>query len=189
MGFRVQIEADYLAEVLSNIHPDGKPSGGKAVLAFLAGLEGYALSIRNPDDRCASLEDVDNWYRYVELQTGLSFFPTCQSLLDCMWGDGGDPMVYREDEYAFYVHRCDGHPSMTEAQFVSMVRDYDKHWQSIADVIAGVQLLLKMFEDDRIESLEGFYVAEDTIPDFEALEANLLFLARRKNESVRLNFR
>jgi len=185
MGFKVQIEADYRSEILQNIHPHGKPSGGKAILAFLTGLSGYTTPFEEPN-----LMYVDKWYQNAEVITKQSFFPICHPILDCMWGDGGDATEYEIYDYHFYLQRHQlTATNFSEADFQEWIRLDRKRWESISDVIKGVQLLLKMFSNHQVEALEGFYAPTDTIPDFEALEHNLKLLDSRGNTTVRLNFR
>jgi hypothetical protein len=106
-----------------------------------------------------------------------------------MWGDGGDPTEYREDEYEFFRKRAPAvGDDFTEEMFVTMVRQSGEQWKPIGEVMRGVQLLLTVFEESTSEPLEGFYEPKDTIADFEALVANLELLAKRGNEVVRLNF-
>ena len=67
-----------------------------------------------------------------------------------------------------------------------MVEDAPKYWKPIGEVVRGVEMLLDLFKSKRIKSLSGFYEPENTIPDFEALYANLELLAKRGNKVVRL---
>lgn len=181
MGFQVRIEADYGSEILSNY-----PSGGKAVEAFLMGLSGYDLTLttgnRNSDP---TLDKLDDWYRELERSTGVSLFPACRALVDCQWGDGGDHYDYRPDEYDLFLKR---NPEFSEEQFQGYIDAHNKTWQPIGEVIKGVRLLVEVFTHNEIAPLEGFYVPEDSIPDFQALLANLELLANRKAQVVRLNF-
>jgi hypothetical protein len=183
MGFTVQIQADYGSEILSNY-----PMGGKAVFAFLMGLQTYCtwdddgpLSQNIPGQR-----QIHAWYAGLDAVMGGNLCATCQAFLDSMWGDGGDSTEYREDEYDFYVKR--GGSTITEAQFLDMVRRYEEHWQPIDDVLGGVRALLHAFANPQVGTLESFYVPEDSLPDFEALATNLAWLADRGNDVVRLNF-
>jgi hypothetical protein len=176
MGFTVSIESDNGAEILSNY-----PSGGKAVFAFLSGLQAYSLL----DDK----DKVAIWYKALEKQSGEKFSVKCRELLDCMWGDGGDTTVYGEDEWEVYKLRYPNIESMmNEESFKEMITQYWKAFQPTEKVRDGVQFLLQLFKDKEPEPLEGFYEKEDTIPDFEALVANLDLLIQRKSKDVRLNF-
>jgi hypothetical protein len=187
MVFWLQIQADHGSEMLQNIYPDGKRTGGNAVLAFLVGLETYSTWNETKQDSYPELKAVVTWCRKLEILASASIFPICRALLDCDWSDCGDPTRWREDEYEFYKHRM-GDNLTTEEQFLAMVRDYDKHWQPIDKVMQGVRLLLDMFNRVNIEPLEGFYVPEDTIPDFEAFYYNLELLKKRGCQDIRLNF-
>lgn len=189
MGFSVQIEADRGSEVLQNLHPDGKLTGGNAVFAFLMGLLNYCSWKRDGADIYPGLEPVIEWYQQLDDTLSEPLCGLCDALMDCMWGDGGDSTTYYEDEYEFYKKRHLGVPSITEEQFRMMVREGDEHWKPIEDVLRGVQQLLNAFKSVTIKPLEGFYEPENTIPDFEALLWNLELLAKRGNEVVRLNIR
>jgi hypothetical protein len=106
-----------------------------------------------------------------------------------MWGDGGDPTEYREDEFEFFrKRRPAGGDDLSEDMFQTMVRQSAEWWKPIDEVMRGVRLLIEVFESTEIEALEGFFEPDDTIPDLEALMANLDFLAKRENKVVRLNF-
>lgn len=185
MGFRLQIQADYGNEALRNLHPDKRYGSGKAILAFLTGLSGYAHEITNPDYK--PTDPIDTWFQELEWLSELTFMPTCSSLLGAMWADGGDPTEFQEHEYKFYLQRV-GQGALPEDEFKVMVRGYPNHWQPIQAVREGVQLLLQMFSTPQIKPLEGFFDVEYTPPDFEALELNLKFLQERGNTVVRLNF-
>lgn len=189
MGFRLQIQAEHGSEMLMNLHPEDKPSGGKAVLAFLIGLHNHCDGLEI-DEEDPIMQAIAEWYRKLEQLAGGSFCPTCRALLDCMWADGGDPTEYREDEYEFYRKRCPGvGDDFTEEDFQRRVRDSGERWKPISEVIAGVQLFLGVFERSDLETLDGFYEPEYTKSDFEALLANLELLAKRGNTVVRLNFK
>jgi hypothetical protein len=189
MGFKVQIQADYGSEMLLNVYPRSKSAGGKAVLAFLGGLQTYCDWAEDDAQKYPELKAVVEWYRLLEQSAEVSFCPICQALLDCMWGDGGDPTEYREDEYEFFRKRSPAvGDDFTEEKFKSWVRQSKERWKPIDDVMRGVQLLLEMFKNSTAQALEGFYEPEDTIPDFEALSANLDWLSMRGREVVRLNF-
>lgn len=188
MGFSLLIQTGYGGEALINRHPEGKPAGGGAVFEFLGGLQTLCDWTDN-NSGYPDLKSVVEWYRKLERSAGVSFFPACQTLLDCIWGDGGDLTEYREDEYEFFKKRNTGvGDEFTEEMFQRMVRHSRESWKPIGDVIGGVRLLLNVFEHSKIEPLEGFYDPEYTKPDFEALLANLELLAERGNKAVRLNF-
>lgn len=188
MGFSLQIQAEYGGEILMNLHPEGKPSGGKAVFAFLSGLYNHCEGMWDEEDD-PLMRTIYEWYRGLEQSAGASFCPTCRALLDCMWGDGGDPTEYREDEYEYYRKRCPNiGDSFTKEMFQEMLRQSRERWKPIGEVIRGVQWLVDLFERSKLEPLEGFYEPGDTKPDFEALLANLRLLAKRGNTVVRLNF-
>ncbi|HEX2620741.1 MAG TPA: hypothetical protein VHL11_11345 [Phototrophicaceae bacterium] len=190
MGFGLTVEADWCREVLSNVHPDGKGTGGNAVFAFLGGLSLYCDWDIEKDQHRTNLLSVYEAFRQIDQAVTETLCETVQPLLDCMWGDGGDSTVYHEDEYEFFIHRSSGSGlTITLEEFQAMVRSYDKYWQPIESVIRGVQILLKIFRQISPEPLEGFYLPEETIPDFEALLINLNLLAERGNQKVRLNFR
>jgi hypothetical protein len=181
MGFQIQIEADHGSVILTNY-----PSGGKAVLAFLMGLNGYADSLESVDYyQQSGLEEVGAWYQALEQSAGVPFFPTCRAVIDCMWGDGSDHYSYREDDYDLYSRHG---ASLTDEQFRLWVQQSETRWQPVGRVIEIVHLLLDVFERTSAEPLEGFYEPEDTIRDFEALLGNLELLASRKAQVVRLNF-
>jgi hypothetical protein len=188
MGFSVQIQAEYGAETLQNIHPDGRFTGGKAILAFLMGLHNYCNSFKAGQEIYPGLEGVIEWYQQLDTYLSESLCTSCNSLLDCMWGNGGDSTEYSENEYEFYKKRTAPGLEITEEQFHFMVHDSRQHWKPIEEVITGVQVLLNLFKSQSLEELEGFYDRQYTIPDFEALLANLEFLAKRHNHVVRLNF-
>jgi hypothetical protein len=176
MGFTVKIESDGGSEILQNY-----PTGGKAVFAFLSGLQAYNLL----DDN----DKVARWYEALEKQSGEKFSVKFRELLDCMWGDGGDSTVYREDEWEIYKLRNPNIESMmTEETFKKMVVQYWQAFQSTEKVRDEVQFLLELFKNAQPEALEGFYVSEDSIPDFEALLTNLDLLISRGSQDVRLNF-
>jgi hypothetical protein len=184
MGISMVIEADMGAEKLTNRHPDpNKYWGGQAVFYFLMGLDNYCAW---KSGRSTHLEQIDNWYRALEQASDFSLCQTCKSLVDCRWGDGGDSTVYSADEYEWYKKRHGD--STTEEQFNAMVLDWYESWKPIDEVLNGVQSLLRLFRQVSPQPLEGFYHPTTTIPDFEALAANLQLLASRGNETVRLNF-
>jgi hypothetical protein len=186
MGVDVSIEAGFGAEKLINIHPDGRITGGKAVFAFLSGL---SLCCDIPSKGEAdSLNHVYVWYEQLDRLQQQPLCVSCRELLDCMWGDGGDSTDYREDDYAFFLHRTGSSTSVTEEQFRQMLRDSFEAWRPIDLVIAGVRKLLDLFQRGGIQELEGFFAPQDTIPDFEALLSNLEWLMKRGNDVVRLNF-
>ena len=170
MGFTVNIESNYGGEILSNY-----PTGGKAVFALLSGLQTY----------CMMNEDIEDWYAQLEEKSGELFCEKCRELLDCMWGDGGDSSIYYEDEYEFYKKRGG---ILTEEEFQDMVIYSRKAFQPTQKVRDAALFLLQLFKDKQPEPLEGFYQDEDTIPDFEALVANLDLLIQRGSQNVRLNF-
>lgn len=185
MGFRLTIEADYRSEVLQNIHPEGKDSGGKAVLSFIVGLSNY-LALERDDN----LDDINQWYKKSEQITGYDYAPLYQSLVDCMWGDGGDSTEYQEEDYEFYLHRTNQkRGDFTQAQFRQFLTQYYERWQPIDKVIAGVDHLLQILVYPELEKLEGFYEPDATFSDFEALQHNLKLLKSRGNTTIRLNFR
>lgn len=187
MGFSVRIEADYGSEILSNWHPDGKQTDGKAVLAFLTGLDlfcGWSDDNYTEDDIS---KNIVYWYQLFERTAEVRLCASCRSLLDCMWGDGGDHTEYHADDYEFYKYRA-SYLQITQTQFQSWLQASEAHWKPINEVIDGVRLRLYVFRHAPIQSLEGFYVPEDTLPDFEALYANLNLLAQRGNQMIRLNF-
>lgn len=188
MGFRLHIQADYGSEILSNIHPDGKGSGGKAVFAFLGGLQLLHDWNDGEEHEFPDLQSVVDWYRALEKSAGMTFFPTCQPVIDCMWGDGGDPTEYKEDEFEFYRKRSPAMANLPEEDFREIVRASGERWRPIVEVAKGVDMLLDIFNRAKVEPLDGFYEAADTIPDFEALAANLDFLIGRGSQVVRLNF-
>src|SRR5688572_20115514 len=131
MGFRLRIEADYGNEVLQNDHPREHSSGGKAVLAFLSGLQSYC-SLEG-EEEFPELQLIKEWYQHLDDAANSSLCAKCRALLDCMWGDGGDSTVYQADEWEFYKKR---HANMiddgfTEDMFKKMVQDYDLHWKPI----------------------------------------------------------
>lgn len=187
MGFSLEIQADYGSVKLGNNHPEGKPSGGKAVFAFLGGLD--LLTTWEDDDSLEhpSLRPVVAWYRALEKSAGVALFPTCQPLLDCMWGDGGDSTEYGDDDFELFRENSGGF-EITEEGFHELVRAGRERWRPIPQVAKAVALLLEIFGRVKIEPMDGWYVPEDTIPDFEALAANLDFLITRGHEVVRLNF-
>src|SRR4030042_3915918 len=104
MGLRLEIQADHGIELLSNVHPEGKPSGGKAVLALLIGLCNYCDDIKYSNDD-KMMVNIFFWYKKLDQLTGGIIKEECRPLLDCMWGDGGDPTEYQEDEYELYKSR------------------------------------------------------------------------------------
>ena len=158
MAFWLQIQADYGSESLQNVHPDREAAGGKAVCAFLDGLQVHCSWTEEDPRKHPELTAVEAWYRVLEQYTGTSLSSTCGALLDCMWGEGDDPLESSEN------------------------------WKAIDEVTRGVRILLDAFRNSKVQPLEGFYEPENTIPDFEALLANLELLARRGNKVVRLNF-
>ncbi|HVU13777.1 MAG TPA: hypothetical protein VHD90_21015 [Phototrophicaceae bacterium] len=188
MGFFLQIQADHGSEMLRNVHPEGKASGGNALLGFLVGLQNYCTWEQEQAKEYPELVPAIAWFQQLEADAAEDLCDVCGALLDCMWGDGGDPTEYHDDEYAFYSKRYSGAPALTEEQFKRIVWDAPQHWEPIEEVMKGVRLLLGLLQDPACEPLAGVYHPEDTIPDFEALYANLELLAKRGNELVRLNF-
>jgi hypothetical protein len=184
VGVSVQIEAGYGSETLQNSHPNGLHTSGKAVFAFWGGLNGFCMWRDGVGD-WTRLKYVMAWYQQLEEFSPRPLCSICRAFVDCAWGDGGDPIEYHEDDYDVYKKR---HPSTTEAEFLLYLQDSDQHWQPIDEVITGVQVLLNLFKSQSLEELEGFYDRQYTTPDFEALLANLEFLAKRHNHVVRLNF-
>lgn len=188
MGFSLRIETSS-GEALQNIHLRGELTGGSTVFAFLMGLLTYCDWDRTDDTGKSSLQHVFDWYQRLDKLMLNTLCITCQALMASIWGDGGDPTEYREDEYGFYLHRnANSGTKLSEAEFQAMVLTYDRAYQPIEDVLAGVQTLLGAFTENAIEPLEGFYVSESTIQDFEALQFNLEWLEKRSNDEVRLNF-
>lgn len=184
MGISVVIEADYGTEKLINRHPDpGKYWGGQAVFYFSMGLDNYCAW---KSGRGTYLERIDDWYQALDQASGFSLCLTCKSLVDCRWGDGGDSTVYSADEYEWYKKRHGD--STSEEQFKAMVGRWHESWKPIDEVLNGVHALLGLFQEVSPQPLEGFYHPNTTIPDFEALSANLQLLASRGNKVVRLNF-
>lgn len=176
MGFTVRIESNNGEEILSNY-----PSGGKAVLSFLTGLKVYCILVVE--------DEIRSWYADLEQQSEDVFCTRCHELLKSMWGDGGDTTVYRQDEWEVYKQRNPQMASMmTEESFKAMVTQYWEAFQPTEKVRDAIQFLLQLFKDKQPEALEGFYRAEDSIPDFEALLANLELLIQRGSLNVRLNF-
>jgi hypothetical protein len=187
MGFRVRIEADYGGEMLQNLHPENKPSNGKAILAFLLGLENFCSWT---DDKEKELKPIIDWYQKLDNASQSSLCTTCRPLLDCMWANGGDLTSYHEDEWEFYKKRYPSFTdsSFTEDMFKAMVRESQIRWKPIHEVINGVRYLLDLFKQSTPEPLEGFYDPNFSRFDFEALLVNLELLAKRGNKEVRLNF-
>ncbi len=185
MSFEARIEADNGAEILSNLHPDGKRTSGKAVFAFLSGLQ--TLCYWTASDNSTSLVGIVEWYRRLETSANVQLCSTCRPLLDCMWGDGGDHTEYHQTDYEFYKHRGGG-SQISEADFLKFIQDTILHWQPIDKVIGAIQLLLTIFQNMTVEPLEGFFHPEDSRADFEALYANLKLLSQRGAQTIRLNF-
>jgi hypothetical protein len=104
-----------------------------------------------------------------------------------MWGDGGDPIEYKENELDYYQKRNPG-TNMDKLSFQKYIKESGERWKPIDQVINGARFLTELFSRNDIEHLEGFYEPENTIIDFEALLFNLEILERRGNKFVRLNF-
>jgi hypothetical protein len=188
MGFRLQIQADYGGEMLVNVHPERKGSGGKAVLAFLIGLHNHCAGEKFIEDG-PIMQEVSEWYRRLEQAYGSPFYSGCRSLLDCMWSDGGDQTEYHEDEYEFFRKRSPGlGDGFTMSDFQKWVAESRERWKPISEVISGVRIILKVFTRSEVEPLDGFYEPQYTELDFEALLSNLELLAERGNTVVRLRF-
>ena len=79
MEFCFRIEADGGSETLTNY-----PCDGKAVLAFLTGLEVYARWLERPPGEPPHLDHVARWYQTMEQHARVPFFPACRPILDCM---------------------------------------------------------------------------------------------------------
>ncbi len=173
MGFFVLIEGTY--DTLRNRHPEGKPSGGNAILAFLTGLavyQDYFASKEGNSDVSInqSVNETMRWYQSVETNFHISFFPDCQALIGSIWGDGGKSIeCYSENDYEFYANPLTSSGAITREQFRELLQASRLCWKPITDVINGVRLLLDVFNDLNSTSFEGFYEPMDTIPDFEAL--------------------
>ncbi len=186
MSFQLKIQADYGKEMLINVHPLGKPSSGKAVMAFLMGLVNYNEEINsNNDDE--PTKSILYWYQNLEQLAGESFKIIYKPLIDCMWGDGGDPIEYKEDEFEYYQKRNPG-TNIDKVAFQKYIKESGERWKPIDQVIKGVRILTELFSRNDIEQLEGFYEPKNTFIDFEALSFNLELLERRGNKFVRLNF-
>lgn len=181
MGVSVQIEADYCTEILNNVHPDGRFTGGNAVYALWSGLNSFCMW----RDGVSSWMYDHEWFLQLEKFSIQPLSVACRAFVDCAWGDDGDGTNYQEDDYEFYKKR---HPSTTEEEFLLNLKYAHESWQPIDEVIKGVQLLLSIFKSQPLEDVDGLYISEYAIPDFEALLANLEFLAKRRNNVVRLNF-
>lgn len=188
MGFSLSIETDFGAEKLMNIHPDGDITGGGAVFAFLSGLQNYCDF--TPQKDADPLQHVYDWYQRLDSFKAQPLCVSCKELLACIWGDGGDSFEYGEGDYALFLHRTRNSclPPLSEEQFQQMLEHGQNSWRPIELVIHGVQTLLHMFRHTELSPLEGFFSAEATVRDFEALLANLQWLMERGNETVRLNF-
>jgi hypothetical protein len=128
------------------------------------------------------------WYEKLEQAAEVELCRLAQPLLGCMWGDGGDHTEYREDDYEFYLYRVGANTPMSEDEFITMLQLSIEHWKPLHEVRDAVKALLDIFQRISPDQLDGFYTPEYTIPDFEALHANLTLLAQRGNQVVRLNF-
>src|SRR5688500_6789079 len=148
MGFTVLIETGI--ETLSNRHPKGAYTSGKAVFAFLCGLESFCALSSAAD--VPSLQKMYAWYTQLTQLSTEDLCGKCKSLLDCMWDDGGDSTQYGDDDYEFYVSRHSHHQSLTKDEYMKILRSNWETYQPIREVIESVQFLLEVIRNPSLIS-------------------------------------
>lgn len=186
----LQIQADYGREMLMNLYGDKKLPGGRPIFNLLVGIYGYIQG--NWKKETDLDQNINVWFHTLEHLNNEPLRDTYSVLVDHLWGTQDGPLEdYSERDFAAWLRRyprdIEGRDH-TEEDFKRAITYARAAWQPIDEVLDAVRRLLDLLKSPQLKDLDGFFVAEHSIPDFEALLENLMLLKSRDNEMVRLNF-
>ena len=160
---------------LKIILPSGT-TGGKALLAFVAGLGLYCQQPK---------EELTHWFAKLDIWPTASLCTITQPLQQAWYnGDWGD---YHEDEYQFFVHRSP-ELNFSEDHFVSAVKECELKWTPIEALMTSVKHLKEFLQQMQPEPEPSWYHPEHTLADLDALYLALTTLASYRCELVRIKF-
>ena len=161
-------------EVIRVICPDGS-TGGKALLNFLTITESGCRKDISTD------EDVVAWINDFNENSGADFCDTVEKLIHVYYPGNWD---YQDDEYDFFLHRSPG-LGMSEIDFRRAIAEIREKWTDIQELIKDVKVLVDEFRKGYLKETDWF-VAQDTVSDFEGLWNALILAKGRDAEQVRI---